>query len=87
MTLRDLTYDMAGGTYLHIGAAHGDGWLYSDTCLNLTSLEKYDDLDKYMDREIVVLYYFEGREYIPGYCCKMEPGIAVQIEGYENGGI
>lgn len=87
MTLKELIDSTAGGTHLHIGTAHGCGWLFSASCLDLVYREDCDDLDKYLDREITNLYYHEGRKETPGFCRGMKPGIAVLIQGDENGGI
>lgn len=67
------------GTYLHIGAEEGNGWYFTGTVA-----EASEKMATWADREILCLYQHEGRE-ASRYCCKLEPGIAVVVEGRENG--
>lgn len=72
--------DVCGcGTILHIGAEHGNGWTFTGT-----AAQAADKMSNWAPREIVELYQHEGREAGPN-CCKLEPGLAVVVQGRENG--
>ena len=82
MTLKSLLDVMGCGATLHIGTEHGDYWVFSDTVGNLIS----DVPDSWQNRLIVQLYPHEGREK-GQYCSELLPGIAVILEGCEDGTI
>ena len=82
MTIKMLLKLMGVGTVLHIGTEHGNGWIYSDTVTNLNDLLP----DEWKEREIVSMYAHGGREESQ-YCKMLCPGIAVLVEGYENGNL
>ena len=82
ITLKAFLESCGVGTILHIGAENGSGWCFTGTALQAT-----DTMASWADREIISFYYHEGREEISRYCCKLEPGIAVIVEGYEKGRI
>lgn len=67
------------GTVLHIAAEDGNGWYFTGTAAEATT-----KLSTWSEREITCMYTHEGRE-ASRYCCKLEPGIAVLVEGHENG--
>lgn len=71
------------GTILHIATEHGSKWCFTGLPLQVSRALPAS----WGNREVVAFYYHEGREEVPSYCCKLEPGIAVIVEGYENGQI
>ena len=82
MILKSLLEIMGCGATLHIATEHGDCWVFSDTVENL----KLNVPDSWQDRPVVQMYPHEGREK-GQYCSELLPGIAVILEGYEDGDI
>lgn len=73
--------DVCGvGTILHIGADYSDGWAFTGTAKDAAR-----EMADWKDREIINLYQHEGREACPT-CCKLEPGLAIVVEGYNDKG-
>lgn len=73
--------DVCGcGTILHIAAEHGNGWAFTGPAAQAAI-----DMDDWAWREIVELYQHEGRD-ASRYCCKLEPGLAIVVEGYNDKG-
>lgn len=73
--------DVCGcGTILHIGADYSAGWAFTGTAAQAAA-----DMNDWADREIVELYQHEGRDECPT-CCKLDPGLAVVVEGYNDKG-
>lgn len=73
--------DVCGAyTVLHIGADYSNGWAFTGTVE-----QAIKEMDAWKDREIIHLYQHEGREACPT-CCKLEPGLAVIVEGYNDTG-
>lgn len=79
MTLCELLEVTGSDTVIHIGTDDGHGWLFSDTTEHLLNL----DWD-WLLRPVVEQYYHIGREE-HSTCCALKPGVAVIIEGRENG--
>lgn len=79
ITLGQLLDVCGGGTILHIGAENGNGWTFTGPAVNAAV-----DMKSWADREIVQLYQHEGRE-ASRWCCKLDPGLAVVVEGRESG--
>lgn len=72
--------DVCGcGTILHIGAENGNGWTFTGPAASAAA-----ELSDWAHREIVQLYQHEGRE-ASRWCCKLDPGLAVVVQGHENG--
>ncbi|MGN0999726.1 MAG: hypothetical protein ACI4PO_09260 [Faecousia sp.] len=73
--------DVCGvGTILHIAADYSDGWAFTGT-----AEQALQEMNGWKDREIIHMYMHEGRDACPT-CCKMEPGLAVVVEGYNDTG-
>ena len=73
--------DVCGcGTILHIAADYSDGWAFTGTAAQAAA-----EMNDWSDREILQLYQHEGRE-ANRWCCKLEPGLAVVVEGYNDKG-
>lgn len=81
ITLGQLLDICGGGTTVHIGADFSDGWAFTGT-----AEQAAQDMNGWRDREIIHLYQHEGREACPPYCCKLYPGLAVIVEGYNDTG-
>lgn len=79
ITLAQLLDVCGCGTILHIAAERGNGWVFTGT-----AAQAADKMSAWAGREIVELYQHEGRD-ASRYCCKLDPGLAVVVEGYENG--
>lgn len=73
--------DVCGcGTILHIAAERSDGWAFTGTAANAAA-----EMSDWTGREIVQLYQHEGRDE-SRWCCKLDPGLAVVCEGYNDKG-
>ena len=79
ITLGQLLEVCGCGTILHIAADQSNGWAFTGPAAQATV-----DMNDWAEREIVELYQHEGREE-SSYCCKLEPGLAVVVEGYGTG--
>lgn len=80
MKFKDLLEVTGAGEVLHIGTEHGQGWLMSDT----TSLFRKADFTEIKDRNVINIYCHGGRE-ASSTCVALSSGIAVIIEGDEDG--
>ena len=67
-------------TVLHIGADFSNGWAFTGTAEQAAK-----EMDNWKEREIICLYQHDGRDAGPS-CCKLEPGLAVVVEGYNDTG-
>lgn len=73
--------DVCGcGTILHIAAEQSNGWAFTGPAVQAAS-----DMGDWAGREIVELYQHEGRDAGPN-CCKLDPGLAIVVEGYNDKG-
>lgn len=73
--------DVCGcGTILHIGAEQSNGWAFTGPAAQAAG-----DMSDWSGREIVELYQHEGRDACPT-CCKLDPGLAIVVEGYNDKG-
>lgn len=79
ITLGQLLAVCGCGTILHIGTENGNGWTFTGAALSAV-----DEMRDWVEREIVQLYQHEGRD-ASRWCCKLEPGLAVVVQGFENG--
>lgn len=82
MTLNTFLQHVCGIT-IHVGTCNGECWLYSDTAQNLRTAVAED----FKNREIVEIYPHDGREKSGKNCCELKAGLAVIIDGNENGNI
>lgn len=81
MTLKELAKICPSYETIHIGTEHGRGWLFSGTNHHWTI-----DIISMLERPVVNIYRHEGRD--PEYtCCAMDEGLAIIIEGTEDGTI
>ncbi len=86
MTLRKFLEALAASMPFTVGTIKGQGWIvYYD---GEHKIEVPDDL---ADRPITNIYPREGREktVVRGVetCCELKAGLAIVVEGYENGSI
>lgn len=73
--------DVCGcGTILHIGADYSNGWAFTGLAMDAAT-----EMADWREREIIHLYQHEGREETR-WCCKLDPGLAVVCEGYNDKG-
>lgn len=80
ITLGQLLAVCGVGTVLHIAADYSDGWAFTGTAAQAAA-----EMSDWTDREILQMYQHEGREACPT-CCKLDPGLAVIVEGYNDKG-
>lgn len=80
ITLGQLLAVCGCGTILHIAAEQSDGWAFTGTAAHAAA-----EMSDWTGREIVQLYQHEGRD-ASRWCCKLEPGLAVVCEGYNDKG-
>ena len=80
ITLGQLLEVAGVGTIVHIAADHSNGWAFTGTVE-----QARQEMDGWKDREIIHLYQHEGREACHT-CCKLDPGLAVVVEGYNDTG-
>ena len=80
ITLGQLLEVCGASTVLHIAADYSNGWAFTGTAEDAAK-----EMDGWKDREIINLYQHEGREACPT-CCKLDPGLAVVVEGYNDTG-
>lgn len=81
MTLMQFFNVLAAEAVIHVGTEHGQGWLFTGTPRAAASL-----IPDMLDREIVHIFPHEGRE-ANEYCRELLPGLAIEVEGSENGQI
>jgi hypothetical protein len=80
ITLGQLFEVCGAGTVVHIAADYSNGWAFTGTVARAA-----DEMSDWAEREILELYQHDGREAGP-YCCKLDPGLAIVVEGYNDKG-
>ena len=81
MTLKSFLEVLAVSMPFTVGTIEGEGWIvYYD------GEHKIDVPDYLADRPITNIYPREGREREKT-CCELKAGLAIVVEGYENGSI
>lgn len=80
MKLRQFLAEIiSDGCPFTIGTEQGEGWVYYYDGKNRISIS-----DDYLDRKIENIYLRDGREKNE-YACELKEGLAIIVEGYENG--
>lgn len=81
MALKELLEVLAMSIPYTIGTVCGQGWIvYYD------GSHKAEVPKKFMDRPVTNIYQRECRESVAG-CCELKAGLAIIVEGMENGDI
>lgn len=83
MKLYELINVLGSGAWIRIGTEDGGGWVIYNKTNHVEGSHLYNLLK---DRTVINVYDAEGRAETP-YCNKLESGIAIIIEGAENGTI
>lgn len=83
MKLKSILEIIGHGVYVRIGTQDGQGWILYDTSQKL-----YRSKDSFvvslLEREVINMYPGDYREALPT-CCELKAGLAIIIEGFENG--
>lgn len=79
MTLKDLIDVYGSGCYLHVGTESGEGWYWTGRTIHAD-----EALSNWFARKVINIYDHEGRKGSIS-CCELKAGIAVIVEGSENG--
>lgn len=79
MKLKDFLEVLAARMPFTVGTENGSGWVFYYDGKNKVNIPEY-----FSERQIESIYPREAREKMPT-CCELKAGLAIIIEGYENG--
>ena len=83
ITLRDAINITARWDKVHIGTIDGDGWIIKNANTENGAFE-CEEIKPIIDREVKMTYYHMGRERDEAHC-ELDPGIAIIVDGNEDG--